>query len=264
MAKKDCPHCGGSGWKVVERDGGRVAVRCECGTEDQQARVLTRARIPKRYEHCDFENYDVGLYDDEADAAKWNRSLEQAKVIAQAFTRDYPVGTEHGLLLMGPCGVGKTHLAVAVLKEVVLRGYGGLFYDYNELLKEIQHSYNSQTQTTEMEVLEPVLTAELLVLDDLGASKPSPWALETVGHILNSRYNEKRLTILTTNYLDVAAAPGVLRMPSGQAVAGRGDESLADRVGQRTRSRLMEMCRTVDLFAPDYRERIRQAGRLRP
>ena len=106
---------------------------------------------------------------------------------------------------MGPCGVGKTHLAVAALKEIVRRGHGGLFYDYRELLKEIQDSYNAVSQSTEMSVLEPVLNTELLVLDDVGSSKPSPWALETVGHVLNTRYNEKRATILTTNFLDADA-----------------------------------------------------------
>ncbi len=120
--------------------------------------------------------------------------------------------SEHGLLLMGPCGVGKTHLAVAALKEIVLRGHGGLFYDYRELLKEIQDSYSAESQSTEMGVLEPVLKADILVLDDVGSSKPSLWALETVGHVLNTRYNEKRVTLLTTNFLDSeAAANGAAR-----------------------------------------------------
>ena len=115
-------------------------------------------------------------------------------------------------------------------------------------------------------MLEPVLTADVLLLDDLGASKPSPWALETVGHILNTRYNDRRITLLTTNYLDsgpATAMPMAPRLPSGQAVSAAHDDLLADRLGNRIRSRLYEMCRTVELFAPDYRREVRQAGRVR-
>ncbi len=243
---------------------GRVAVPCDCAQGDRAARILARARIPRRYEHCDFENFDTDLYESESGAAAWNRSLEQAKLVVESFARDYPAGTDSGLLLMGPCGVGKTHLAVAALKQLVLRGHNGLFYDYRELLKEIQASYNPENQTTEMGVLEPVLTAELLLLDDLGASKPSAWALETVGHILNTRYNEKCVTLLTTNYLDSAAATTeTARLPSGQPFGAPREDSLADRVGQRIRSRLYEMCRTVEILAPDYRKEIRQVGRVR-
>ncbi len=241
-----------------------VAVRCECAAGDRVSRILARARIPRRYEHCDFDNFDTDLYESEPEAAAWNRSLEQAKLVVESFARDYPVGTNCGLLLMGPCGSGKTHLAVAALKQLVLRGHDGLFYDYRELLKEIQASYNPENQSTEMGVLEPVLSAELLLLDDLGASKPSAWTLETVGHILNTRYNEKRVTLLTTNYLDsVAAPPDGPRLPSGQSVSVSPDDELADRIGQRIRSRLYEMCRTVEIVAPDYRREVRQAGRVR-
>ncbi len=241
-----------------------MAVRCDCVQGDRTTRLFGRARIPLRYEHCDFENFDTDLYENAAQAAAWNRSLEQARLVVESFARDYPAGTDSGLLLMGPCGAGKTHLAVAALKQLLLRGHDGMFYDYRELLKEIQASYNPESQATEMGVLEPVLTAELLLLDDLGASKPSAWALETVGHILNARYNEKRVTLLTTNYLDTAdGSPESVRLPSGQAVAPVREDALADRVGQRIRSRLYEMCRTVELVAPDYRKEIRQAGRVR-
>ena len=243
---------------------GRLAVPCDCAQGDRAARSLARARIPRRYEHCDFQNFDTDLQHEDARAEDWNRSLEQAKLVVESFARDYPVGTDSGMLLMGPCGVGKTHLAVAALKQLVLRGHNGLFYDYRELLKEIQASYNPENQTTEMGVLEPVLTAELLLLDDLGASKPSAWALETVGHILNTRYNEKRVTLLTTNYLDSSvAATETARLPSDQPFGVAREDSLADRVGQRIRSRLYEMCRTIEILAPDYRKEIRQAGRVR-
>ena len=293
MAQTDCPRCGGTGWKTVHRiaeddkltltpnaksaaesgaSKGVWAVPCDCTGKDRAARVLGRTRIPTRYEHCDFNNFDTGLYDSNngADYPAWNRSLEQAKLVIEAFARDYPTGSETGLLVIGPCGAGKTHLAVAALRQIVLRGHNGLFYDYRELLKEIQGSYNSESQTSELGVLEPVLTADVLLLDDLGANKPSPWAMETVGHILNARYNEKKVTLLTTNYLDAAGggttatpAPAARRaqLPSGQAVSTAREESLEERLGRRVRSRLYEMCRTVELFAPDYRREVRRAGR---
>lgn len=287
MAQPDCPHCGGTGWKTVEQispeEGAKLvswkrpvagteelrrvwAVPCDCTGTDRAARMMARARIPRRYEHCDFDNFDTDLYEALRESAAWNRSLEQAKLVVEAFARDFPTGTETGLLLMGPCGAGKTHLAVAALRQLVQRGHTVLFYDYRELLKEIQGSYNAESQSTELGVLEPVLTAEVLMLDDLGASKPSPWALETVGHVLNSRYNERRVTLLTTNYLDAAGpatAPTTSRLPSGQSVAAAKEDLLADRLGARIRSRLYEMCRTIELFAPDYRREVRQAGRVR-
>ena len=249
------------------------AVPCDCTTGDRTERALQRARVPERYRHCDFENYETDneiLNASSQDLANWNRSLSQAKLFVQRFAQEYSpvpgVQSEHGILLMGPCGVGKTHLAVSALKTIVLRGHSGLFYDYRELLKAIQDSYNPENQATEMSVLEPVLKTEILVLDDVGSSKPSPWALETVGHILNTRYNEKRVTILTSNFLDSdAASANPSTLP--QRVAGMRspsvEDSLTERVGKRIRSRLYEMCRTLEIYAPDYRKEIRHAGRVR-
>jgi DNA replication protein DnaC len=164
-------------------------------------------------------------------------------------------------LLMGPSGVGKTHLAVAALKELLRRGHAGLFCDYRELLKEIQASYNPASESTEMGVLEPIRSAELLVLDDLGASKPSAWVLDIIGLVLNARYNEQCMTILTTNYFDESDAPAAgAKSPSGQRIVVK-EDTLGDRIGARMRSRLYEMCRTVSVVAPDFRREARQAGR---
>ena len=286
MARADCPICGGSGWKVVERttEGAqRVssgesagagssaaaaktvwAVPCDCTEGDRSERMFARARIPERYRHCDFENYDTDLYE-HGSARSWNDSIKQAKMIVQRCADESipptpETGFEQGLLLMGPCGVGKTHLAVAALKQIVSRGHSGVFYDYRELLKEIQDSYNAESQSTEMSVLEPVLKAQVLVLDDVGSSKPSAWALETVGHILNTRYNERRVTLLTTNFLDADSSAS----PQAQQSAVRRpviEDTLSERVGTRIRSRLYEMCRTVEIYAPDYRKEIRNISR---
>jgi DNA replication protein DnaC len=288
MARADCPICQGSGWRVVERtaEGAQAlasaetsragsaagepkmvwAVPCDCTAGDRTERALARARVPERYRHCDFENFET---DNEIENVPreqlqaWARSLAQAKLVVARFAEEFPLGSEHGLLLIGPCGVGKTHLAVAALKEIVLRGHGGLFYDYRELLKQIQDSYNAESQATEMGVLEPVLTTEVLVLDDVGSSKPSSWALETVGHVLNTRYNKERVTLLTTNFLDFEATVNAAS-PAASRVAGIRaptiEDSLTERVGKRIRSRLYEMCRTVEISAPDYRKEIRKAS----
>jgi len=267
MALENCTLCRGTGWKLVRRtDGaaGSVAVACDCGMQERATLVMERARIPKRYEHCDFESYVTDLADGKTWTTHHAQSLKQAKLLTQAFVRDYPGSAEKGLLLMGPSGVGKTHLGVAALKELIRRGHAGLFCDYRELLKEIQASYNPASESTEMGILEPIRTAEILVLDDLGASKPSAWVLDIIGLVLNARYNEKRVTILTTNYFDetaVSTEPPA-RMPGGQRVTVK-EDTLADRIGARMRSRLFEMCRTVEVFAPDFRREVRQAGRAR-
>src|SRR5260370_11012523 len=265
MSLANCPLCRGTGWKLVPRtDGsrGNVAVACDCGMEERALRVMERVRIPKRYEHCDFESYVTDLTDGKTWTAQHSQSLKQANLLTQGFVRDYPGSAEKGLLLMGPSGVGKTHLAVASLKELIRRGHAGLFCDYRELLKEIQASYNPASESTEMSILEPIRNTEILVLDDLGASKPSAWVLDIIALLLNARYNERRVTILTSNYFDESPAIGPApRLPSGESVKVVKEDSLADRIGARMRSRLYEMCRTVEVFAPDFRREIRRSTR---
>jgi DNA replication protein DnaC len=266
MAREDCALCRGTGWKLVARKDGTpasMAVACACGLEERAGVVMERARIPKRYEHCDFESYVVDLVDGKTWTAQHEQSLKNAKLTVQGFLSSYPA-TEKGLLLIGPSGVGKTHLAVAALKELVRRGHAGLFCDYRELLKEIQASYNPASESTEMGVLEPVRTTEVLVLDDLGASKPSDWVRDIVGIVLNARYNEKRTTIITTNYLDTPQSEGeATRLPNGKLVAAVREDTLEQRIGTRMRSRLYEMCRSVEVYAPDFRRERTQAGRAR-
>jgi DNA replication protein DnaC len=116
-----------------------------------------------------------------------------------------------------------------------------IFYEFGSLLKEIQNSYNPVLQTSQYKVLAPVFEAEVLVLGELGASKPTDWVRDTVMQIINTCYNDKKLTIFTTNYLD--------GRPSER------DETLKDRIGVRLRSRLYEMCKTVQIEGDDYRKK---------
>ncbi len=274
MALENCPLCRGTGWKLVPRpDGvaGKVAVACDCGMEERSERVLERAHIPKRYENCDFESYETDLTDGKNYTPQHADSLKHAKMIAQGFVRDYPGSDQAGLLFMGNSGAGKTHLAIAALKELLRRGHTGYFCEYGSLLREIQHSYRAESEVTEMRLLDPVLSVEVLVIDDIGCIKPSDWVRDTIGYILNTRYveasrdlSQPRCTILTTNYLDDPKAEGEpTKSVGGRYVGPVREESLAQRIGERMRSRLYEMCRTVEVSAPDFRRAIRQAGRAR-
>jgi DNA replication protein DnaC len=257
-----CSLCEGSGLCIVEEGGRQVARPCECRVARRAARMLEQAQIPRRYEDCTLENFDAKYHG--AD-----RSLQSALVQARGFVKGYPVETDgKGLLLVGPVGVGKTHVAVGILKELVQeRGAHGLFYDYRELLKEVQNSYNQKVAATELEVLRPVFEAEVLVLDELGAAKPSDWVWDTVAHILNSRYNDRRTTIITTNYPNTEAlgAAPVRRM--GKKSAEQEDaeramsgETLGDRIGERMRSRLQEMCVVVEMRGKDFRQSVKRAS----
>jgi DNA replication protein DnaC len=253
-----CAICGGTGFKMVrvEDERGRSvekATTCDCQIRFRTVRLFEQTRIPERYKHCELSNFDhEGPF----------KSLASAHRDACRFVAEYPVENK-GLLLIGPIGVGKTHLAVGIIRELIVeKGIPCLFYDYRELLKQIQNSYNASVQTTEFEVLRPVLQSEVLVLDELAAARSTEWVEDMVSHILNTRYNERRTTIITTNYRDLPPGDGAESERSGSyraAARANREETLGDRIGERMRSRLHEMCRIVAMQGDDYRMKYRGA-----
>ncbi len=258
QSTSECPHCGGTGWKqvaVAGKPGANHVTRCECRNETRAARLLEAAHLPARYEHCTLADF-------ETDFSGAHRSLAAARLAAGRFVEEYPL-EKTGLLLIGPIGTGKTHLAVGIVQELIRgKGVPCRFCDYRELLKEIQNSYNPSVQTTELEILRPIFDAEVLVLDELGAVKPTEWVWDTVSHILNSRYNDKKTTIITTNFENLP--PGEFqargRTASDSArLAARG-ETLGDRITERMRSRLHEMCKVVQLDGVDFRQKVQSAN----
>ena len=208
---------------------GKGARRCRCRTEEQQKRLLEAARIPRRYTRCALSNYHP---------APGNGTQLRAFNYSFKLVNEYPA-VDRGLLFMGTVGTGKTHLSAAILRGLMEKGIPCLFYEFGALLKEIQNSYNPVSQVSELKVLAPVYETEVLVLDELGASKPTDWVRDTMMQIIGTRYNERRLTIFTTNYLDTRRSEA--------------EETLEDRIGARLRSRLYEMCKTVIIEGEDYR-----------
>jgi DNA replication protein DnaC len=244
-----CPICEDSGLRlIVQPDGERYAQPCECRVQVQASRLLKRAAIPRRYEHCTLDTFEPGF-------GQADQSLAAAYLMARQFVSGYPVTTEgRGLLLTGSVGVGKTHLVVGIVQALVLeKGVRALFCDYRELLKRIQESYNPQVASTELQILTPVFEAEVLILDELGAQKPTDWVWDTVALILNTRYNDKRTTLITTNYPN---APAALARSADKTIR---EETLGDRIGERMRSRLAEMCVEVEMRGADLRQSVKKA-----
>jgi DNA replication protein DnaC len=238
-----CLACADTGWVRVSREGIDGVVRCDCIKGSRAERLLANAKIPQRYEHCELENFDI--------MPSPEKSIEKAKIVAEKFVAEYPMSPPFGLLFMGPQGVGKTHLAVGIVKQLMrLKSVSCLFRTFPELLKEIQNSYNAVSQATEMGLLRPVLETEVLVLDELGAQNPSSWVRDEVAYVLTYRYNENKVTILTTNYKDEDERK--------DAKVGITD-TLSERIGPRMRSRLFEMCKTIKMDGNDFRKAVKQA-----
>jgi DNA replication protein DnaC len=245
---ESCPICGDTGWAVADGEGGPKARRCACMESRRAATLLEAAAIPPRYRDCSLDNY-------KATTPLQNDALKTAR----KFVEDFP-NRGAGLLFIGPCGVGKTHLAAAVLKDIVARHAApGLFYDFRDLIRDIQATYTPESGLSESDVLAPVFRSRILVLDELGAKRSTAWVEDTVFTIINHRYNQRQLTIFTSNYPDSAEVELEGQAWKKTDLAKR-EETLIDRVGARLRSRLYEMCKIVEMDGEDFRFKVKQAG----
>ena len=219
-----CEECFGTGTKL---DPVKGAMPCPCRRTDRFKKLLVAARIPPRYSKCSFGTFKSAP----------GTSQDNALLLAQNLVNDFPV--DRGLLFMGPAGVGKTHLAVAIIRGLIEKGFAGVFCEFGSLLKEIQDSYNPISKSSELKVLAPIYQTDVLVLDELGATIPTDWVRDTMYQIINKRYNDQKLTIFTTNYSDARSSDK--------------EQVLEDRIGTRLRSRLYEMCKKVVMDGGDYR-----------
>ena len=234
----NCPYCRGSGWELVHNNGLEQVKRCRCHGGKKRERIFADTRIPLNFAAARLDNFQV--YHNVSGKHSINRTLSTPHEVASQFVKNYPA-VNKGLFFMGPPGVGKTHLAAAIIAELSLnQGIPCLFCNFQELLKQIQASYDPSFPLSEFSILEPVINKEILVLDDLGAWKVSDWMRDILGYIINQRYDNKRLMVITSNWMDNPRQPE--------------EETLTDRIGSRIRSRLHEMCQEFEIAADDYRK----------
>lgn len=230
-SKDTCELCNGTGW--IAENAGLKAHPCVCQRETRKQHRLTSSAIPPRYIHCRLENFND----------RSNVTLKRARLMMRSFIDCWPAEKDMGFLLMGGSGVGKTHLAVAVLREIIDADKPGtlLFSNFQDLIQAIHASFSSDESPSKSEILQPLLDADLLVVDELGSQTPSSFVREILYYLINTRYNTQKSTIFTTNYFDTPSAK---------------DQSLEERIGVALRSRLYEMSKPIILDASvgDYRK----------
>jgi len=246
-----CEKCHGSGWIVRERDGLSGAERCECLQAGRAERLLSDSGIPLNYRNSSLDSFVVPRDNPVAGTA-----MAEVVMKVRRYVREFPAPDKPGLLFIGSPGTGKTHLAVAALKELIARGFEGVFFDYQNLLDRIRAGFDAASGTSDREAYRTALDTDLLLLDDLGAHRVTEFIEDTITSIITSRCNRKKALIATTNLRDPE-----LGDRRGTGVEGDINSRffLEERIGMRARSRLFEMCRIVRMPAiEDYRIKTRR------
>ncbi|MEN0064858.1 MAG: AFG1/ZapE family ATPase [Myxococcota bacterium] len=270
-AKPDCPNCRGLGAAVARKGEYAVAVECSClgpcplckGT----GLVATEAgfRAPRRRCVCQRVRARMRAFDAVGIPGRYAQStlgsfvvtgrvqhevMKQVSAYLSAFDPEERPGS---LVLHGEVGRGKTHLLVALLRELVLtRGVRARFVEFTHLLADLKAGFDHGRGMASL--IDPLVDVDILAIDELGKGRNTEFEGTVLDEIVSRRYNAMRPLLATTNY---HPGPALGRAVANAAAVQAGiaaRESLADRVGDRVYSRLRETARFVAVLGDDFRE----------
>lgn len=194
--------------------------------------ILGKSGIKKRYLSRTIDSFSV--------TAENKRSFEVATDYIKNFREYFTQGK--GLYLEGPCGTGKTHLAIAIALAIINTGVPVICKTSIDMLGDIKRCYERNSEVTEEEVLEAYKTVDLLIIDDLGKEQVTEWSVPVLYSILNERYEALLPTIITTNYNTTALA---------EKLSAKGDAETATAII----SRFVESSKRVTMSWADYRRK---------
>jgi DNA replication protein DnaC len=228
-----CELCQDSGWVLVKVKDREIARPCQCRRENVQTLKASHANIPLRFIGTELKSY----FPDKA-----NPSQSKAKKAAEKFIADYPA-VDSGLFFQGSTGVGKTRMLCCIGNQLIKEKNCEVAYiDWNDLAREMKSGEDAASRdfSTISQLIQRLARAELLLFDELGASRPSPWVEDNIYYLVNRRYNDNRVTLFASNFFDKKIAS---------------EETLSERIGNRIRSRLFEMARSIEVMGADYRQK---------
>lgn len=217
----------------------RVPIMCQCevdleeevkkkeeaqAKQDRINRILSMCNLGERFKDASFDSF--------RQVAGTEECLYYVKKYALNFTKQ----TENGICIYGRAGNGKSHLAAALVKCVINRGFTAIFIEVPELFSRIKATYGAEAEVSEDKIMSALGKCDLLVLDDAGAERPSEWVQEKFFQIINTRYKNRLPVVITTNTKDMAG--------------------LEDIIGFRAYDRVLEMCLPMKNNGESYRRSI--------
>lgn len=244
-----CPACRGTGRAVVVVKGVEGLAACECRELHRRIGLFNQARIPARHAFSTLDNFHVGQ----------SPAAAEAHRAAAQWSQSYSSGIENrGLVLHGRAGRGKTHLLVGMLHRLVFtHGVAVRFVEFSHLILALKAGF--ATHTSSAAILDPLLDAEVLAIDELGKGRCTDWELAVVDELISRRYNAMATVVATTNYPPRLqnkrrASDGGMLGPANLSVASGDQYALSERIGERVFSRLLEMADLQEVLGLDYRE----------